>query len=43
MLMRNTLNLARHAAGLERLPLRQHREAAEKDESLKNRVVALNP
>lgn len=40
MLMRNTLNLARHAATLPRLKLRVDREAAVKDEViLVNKVV----
>ena len=40
MLMRNTLNLARHAATLPRLKLRVDRDAAEKDEkSLALKVV----
>ena len=40
MLMRNTLNLARHAATLPRLKLRSDREAAKKDEfELANKVV----
>lgn len=42
MLMRNTLNLARHAASLPRLKLRVDRDAAEKDTKLGNRVVLTN-
>ena len=41
LLMRNTLNLARHRAGLERLPLRAHRESAAKDEKLKDKVASV--
>ena len=39
MLMRNTLNLARHAASLPRLKLRMNRDAAEKDDQLANKVL----
>lgn len=39
MLMRSTLNLARHAANLPRLKLRADRETAAKDEAMKNKVV----